>query len=59
MTGGKIMKKKLLAILMAVTMVFSMFAYAPLSFAEETTDSYGEYAYSVLQIGRASCRERV
>ena len=43
------MKKKLLAILMAVTMVFSMFAYAPLSFAEETTDSYGEYAYSVLQ----------
>lgn len=44
------MKKKLLAILMAVTMVFSMFAYTPLAFAEETTtDPYGEYAYSVLQ----------
>lgn len=43
------MKKKLLAILMAFAMVFSMFVYAPLSFAEETTDSYGEYAYSVLQ----------
>lgn len=44
------MKKKVVAMLITVIMVFSMFAYTPLAFAQETeTGSYGEYAYSVLQ----------
>ena len=53
------MKKKLVAILMAVTMVFSMFAYTPLAFAQEKeSDSYGEYAYSVLQYIDKNLNER-
>ncbi|WP_018590585.1 hypothetical protein [Terrisporobacter glycolicus] len=42
------MKKKFLAIIMAVAMIFSVFAYTPVSFAKENT-GYGDYAYSVLQ----------
>lgn len=42
------MKKKILAIIMAFTMVLSVFAYVPVSFAQ-SDDVYGAYAYSVLQ----------
>ena len=53
------MKKKLVAILIAVTMLFSIFAYTPLAFAQEKeSDSYGEYAYSVLQYIDKNLNER-
>lgn len=42
------MKKKFLAIIMALAMVFTTIAYTPVSFAKEN-DVYGEYAYGVLQ----------
>lgn len=42
------MKKKLLALFMALAMVISTVAYAP-AYAKTTKDSYGEYAYSVLK----------
>ena len=42
------MKRKILSIFMVVIMIFGVFMYKPVSFADEN-ESYGEYAYSVLQ----------
>lgn len=42
------MKRKILSIFMVVTMIFGVFMYTPISFADEN-ESYGDYAYSVLQ----------
>ncbi len=44
--------------LIAVTMVFSMFAYTPLAFAQETETGSMEYAYSVLQYIDKNLNER-
>ncbi len=51
------MKKKILALLMVFAMVFSIFSYTPVAFAEDST-AYGEYAYSVLQYLDENLRER-
>lgn len=42
------MKRKILSIFMVVIMIFGVFMYTPVSFADEN-ESYGDYAYSVLQ----------
>ena len=42
------MKRKILNIFMVVIMIFGVFMYKPVSFADEN-ESYGDYAYSVLQ----------
>lgn len=52
------MKKKFLAMIMAVAMIFSVFVYTSVSFAKENTD-YGEYAYSVLQYLNQNLTKRI
>ncbi|MCC3866041.1 M20/M25/M40 family metallo-hydrolase [Terrisporobacter petrolearius] len=52
------MKKKFLAIIMAVAMIFSVFAYTPVSFAKENM-GYGDYAYSVLQHLNKNLTQRI